>query len=88
MSINTKKSYLFLSLFFFISLSLRAQDLVPVTKIVDGDTVKIDYKGNIESVRLKFMISGKASTELTLEFMKEELTVHNLEFFDPVYGKK
>ncbi|MGR3221102.1 MAG: c-type cytochrome [Candidatus Anammoxibacter sp.] len=41
-----------------------------------------------DRVSLKFMISGKPSAELMLEFMKKELKVHKLEFFDPIYGKQ
>ena len=35
-----------------ISLPVNAAELVAVTKITDGDTIKVNYKGNIESVRL------------------------------------
>ena len=46
------KTLSFLLILTFLSLSLQAQEAITVTRIVDGDTLKINYKGQRESIRL------------------------------------
>ena len=46
------KALLFVLILAFIASSLYAQQTTTVVRITDGDTLKIDYKGQKESIRL------------------------------------
>ena len=50
--ISPLRSLLYLALFFFLPTITQAQEIATVLRVIDGDTLKISYKGHEERLRL------------------------------------